>query len=393
MTRPKRNRQLARERKLAQGLVTRVLRLRVKDKHAKLLLEHARSVNFVWNYVNETSLKVLKREGRFVSSDELHEFTAGATKEGLDLHSQTVQAVNEEFTTRRRQFKKAKLRWRVSDRESAQYSLGWVPFKKSAIAYRNGQLHYRGQALSLWDSYGLADYELGAGSFSEDSRGRWYVNLTVQVKKKPRPAEVPLAGALGIDLGLKSLMTDSDGFAVEAQQFYRDLEPALAKAQRANKTGRVRALHAKVANRRKDFLHKLSTRQARAHAAIFVGDVDAAALAQTRQAKSVLDAGWGAYRTMLSYKCDDAGTWFKQVDEAYSTQTCHVCKARTGPKGLGGLSVRRWTCSCCGTEHDRDINAARNIRLTGRVWLENEFAKAAEARACEPVLNEASGAL
>lgn len=392
MTQPPRNRrQEAREHNLAQGLTTRVLRLRLKDKHAPLLRAEATRVNLVWNYVNALSAQVLLREGRFISSDELHRFTAGATREGLDLHSQTVQAVNEEFTTRRKQFKKARLRWRVSNRARSNYSLGWVPFKKSAISYRGGQLFFRGQALSLWDSYGLAGYELGTGSFSEDARGRWYVNLTVKVRKKPLPAAAVSADALGIDLGLKSHMTDSLGEAVQAQRFYRDLEPALAAAQRAGKKERVRALHAKVSNRRKDFLHKLSTQQARDSAAIFVGDVNSKALARTRMAKSVLDAGWSAYRTMLSYKCDDAGVWFKQVDESYSTQECHVCHARTGPKGREELSVRRWVCSGCGAEHDRDVNAALNIKARGLAWLEKEFSKAGEARAGEAVLNKSAG--
>jgi hypothetical protein len=88
----------------------------VRDKHARLLIEQARWVNFVWNYDNELSSRVLEREGRFLSGYDLHEFTAGATKAGLPLHSQTVQAVNEEYARRRRQAKKARLRWRVSDR-------------------------------------------------------------------------------------------------------------------------------------------------------------------------------------------------------------------------------------------------------------------------------------
>ncbi len=67
----------------------------------------------------------------------------------------------------------------------------------------------------------------------------------------------------------------------------------------------------------------------------------------------------------LQYKCDDAGVWFDEVNEAYSTQTCSVCNSRTGPKGLEGLGVREWTCSECGTTHHRDRNAARNILAAG----------------------------
>lgn len=369
------------------AFATRVLRVRIKDKHAAQLRAMAREVNLVWNYCNELSSKVLEREQRFLSTFELQSFLNGASKEGLGIGSAVFQEVAAEFVTRRRQFKKRQLRWRVSNRKRANYSLGWVPFKARSVSYKAGQVLFQGLKLSLWDSYGLSDYKLGAGNISEDARGRWYLNVTVKVKKQPLPAPQAV-DAVGIDLGLKSLMAASTGETIEAQRFYRDLEPKLAVTQRSGNKRRTRALHAKIANRRKDFLHKLSTALVRQHGAIFVGNVNASGLAKTNAAKSVLDAGWSAFRTMLQYKCDDAGRWFKEVNEAYSTQDCHVCSSRTGPKGQGGLQVRRWTCSVCLTEHDRDVNAAVNIRKGGLLWLEKEFSAAGEARADEAAANE-----
>jgi hypothetical protein len=152
------------------NFTTRVLRFRLKDKHAKLLREFAREVNLVWNYVNELSLKVWQREQRFLSGYDFHPFTKGAGKAGLGLHSQTIQAIGEEYATRRKQAHKVKLRWRVSG--GPRRSLGWIPFKASAIRYRNGQVYCAGTPLSLWDSYGLAGHDLGAGNISEDARGR-----------------------------------------------------------------------------------------------------------------------------------------------------------------------------------------------------------------------------
>jgi putative transposase len=116
---------------------TRVLRLRIKDKHASVLRQMSRDVNFVWNYSQDLALKVFERERRFLSAFDIAKFTRGATKEGLNLHSQTVQAVSEEYVLRRKQSKKVKLRWRVSG--GARRSLGWIPFKASALRYRNGQ--------------------------------------------------------------------------------------------------------------------------------------------------------------------------------------------------------------------------------------------------------------
>jgi putative transposase len=350
----------------------RVLHLRVKDKHAAWLSSLAREVNFVFNYCNDLSIKVFERERRFLSGFDFWPFLKGATRgeDGLNLPVQAVQEIAEEYACRRRQHRKIRLRWRKS--RGARRSLGWIPFKVRTIRYRGGLVYIAGRWLSVWDSFGLGDFELRAGSFNEDSRGRWYLNVCVARMRscEPTSAEAIPNGvvpSVGIDLGLKrfAAFSNPDLPALDAQRFYRDLEPKSACAQRARKRSRTRAIHAKIANRRKDFLHKLSTRLVKSHGAIFVGNVNASALAKTGQAKSVLDAGWSTFRTMLRYKCDDAGVWFAEVEEAFSTQTCSVCNSRTGPRGREGLGIRGWQCSLCGVIHDRDVNAAQNILAAG----------------------------
>lgn len=104
----------------------------------------------------------------------------------------------------------------------------------------------------------------------------------------------------------------------------------------------MRAIHAKIANRREEFLHKLSTELVHSHQAVFEGDINAQALSRTRMAKSFLDAGWSAFRTMLQYKCDDVGMWFKVIDAKFSSQERSACGAHTGPKELSGLSDWSW---------------------------------------------------
>ena len=347
----------------ASSTKTKVLRLRLKDKHAKLLRDLAREVNFVWNYCNELQITMFNRERRFLSGYDFPKFTRGATKEGLRLHSQTVQAIAEEYATPRRQFSKVRLSRRKST--GNRRSLGWIPFKKSAIQPAHGQVKFAGQWLSLWDSYGLEAYQIRAGNICEDARGRWYLNACVAV-----PSAEPRSSArrdVGIDLGLEDLVATSDGGKLSAPQFYRGLEPKLVIAQRAVKKHRVRAIHAKIANRRNDSLHQFSTRLVRGYDTIFVGNVNASALVKTTPyAKSVLDAGWSAFRTMLRYKCDFAGATFAEIDEAFSTQTCSACDSRSGPKGIAGLGIRAWKCSKCGAVHDRNVNAAKNILAAGR---------------------------
>ncbi len=120
------------------ALATRVLRLRLKDKHAAALRAMARDVNLVWNYCNELSAKVFERERRFIGAYELHQYLAGASKEGLGVGSVVFQEVAEELVRRRRQFKRVKLRWRVS--RGARRSLGWIPFKACSLAHKGGQI-------------------------------------------------------------------------------------------------------------------------------------------------------------------------------------------------------------------------------------------------------------
>lgn len=356
--------------------IVKTLQLRVKDKHAKALLAMARDVNTVWNYCNETQYRSLKRycnrPKTWLSGYDLNKLTAGFSKcEAVAIGAATVQRVCAEFATRLRQFKKQRLNWRVSDRNSPKYSLGWIPFRGDQIRYKSGQLHCCGLKIGLWDSYGLSKYELRSGSFNEDSRGRWYVNIFVkfEVDEKRVPDGTT---SIGIDLGLKALATYSDGTKFNPKKFYRESEAAIGIAQRARKKKRVKAIHAKIANRRSDAIHKETSRLVEKYAAIFVGDVSASALAKTSMAKSVHDAAWTTFRTQLKYKCHQAGVVFEEVSEAFSSQTCSCCGSipASSPKGRASLGIRRWTCSDCGAEHDRDVNAARNIARLGHQALE-----------------------
>ena len=342
---------------------TKTLRLRIKDKHANVLCQMARQVNQVFNFCNESSHRAIRERHQWLSGYDLQKLTNGFSKcEGILIGSPTVQQVCEDYAKARRQFKKAKLRWRVSNPQSSKYSLGWIPFKARALQYKAGQIQFAGQKFSLWDSYGLADYELRAGSFSQDSRGRWYLNVVVKVQAKTSTA----TAAVGIDLGLKEAAVTSTGERIEGR-FYRKLECKLGIAQRAKKKKRVKAIHAKIANQRKDLLHQFSTRLVKNHAAIFVGDVASSKLVKTKMAKSTLDAGWASLKTMLEYKSHQAGIVFMEVNEAYSTQTCSCCGVipASSPKGRAGLRKREWVCSECGARHDRDTNAAKNILAAG----------------------------
>lgn len=341
-----------------KGQITKTLKVRVRDKHCTLLCSWSRSVNFVWNYINELSERAIREKGLFFSAYDLQKYTQGAHKE-LGLHSHTVQQIGKEYVTRRKQFKKRKLNWRKST--GARRSLGWIPINTGMAQFKNGQVFHNGHYFKVWDSYGLSQYKFRSASFSEDSRGRWYFNVVVEVKENLSPGQ----GSVGIDLGLKEVATCSDGTELGEGKWYRSQEQALAVAQRASKKKRVKAIHAKIANKRKDALHKFSRKLVDTYGEIYVGDVSSKNLVKTKMAKSVLDAGWSSLKVMLEYKCANAGTIYREINESYSTQTCSECGSIAGPKGRTGLNERQWDCPVCGTHHHRDVNAAKNILRLG----------------------------
>jgi IS605 OrfB family transposase len=206
-----------------------------------------------------------------------------------------------------------------------------------------------------------------------DAAGRYFASFVVRTSSEPLP---DVAAETGIDLGLTHFAILSDGRKIASPKFLRRAERKLRKAQQAlsrkglGSRNRDRArvevarVHAKVADSRRDWLHKESTRIVRENQAVYVEDLCVAGLARTRLAKSVHDASWSAFTAMLEYKARKHGRTFARVGRFEPTsQVCSACGVRDGPKPL---SVREWTCAACGTAHDRDVNAARNVLALGR---------------------------
>ncbi|WP_318216560.1 RNA-guided endonuclease TnpB family protein [Streptomyces sp. SCL15-6] len=208
---------------------------------------------------------------------------------------------------------------------------------------------------------------------TKDSSGRYFLSFVVDTATDVLPE---LDTDAGIDLGLSTFAVLSDGRKIDSPRFLRRAEKKLKGLQRelsrkqngssnrAKARIKVARQHAKVADRRRDWQHKASTRIIRDNQAVFVEDLAVSCLGRTRLAKSVHDAGWAAFVGMLEYKAALYGRTFATVDRAFpSSQVCSACGFRDGPKPL---SVRRWTCGACGTVHDRDHNAARNVLFEGR---------------------------
>ena len=337
----------------------KTLKIRVKDKHRNALLKQGNAVNYVWNYCNELSYRILRDRNKWLSSYDFQPYTKGSGKE-LGLHSQTIQQIQDEYVLRRKQFRKARLNWRKSF--DTRRSLGWIPFKGQAIKYCNGGVKFNGKVYNLWDTYNLKNYKFKAGCFCEDARGRWYFCVAVEYEaEKSKDTR-----SIGIDLGCKETATDSNADGIKGRE-YRKLENKLKVAQRAKNSRQVKTIHAKIKNRRHDAIHKYSRMLVNNNAAIFVGNISSSKLVKTKMAKSVLDASWATLKMILEYKCGHAGIIFEEINEAYTTQTCSNCLVipNSSPKGRTDLGIREWTCSECGTLHHRDVNAAMNILRLG----------------------------
>lgn len=213
----------------------------------------------------------------------------------------------------------------------------------------------------------------------KDAAGRYFASFVVQTS--PNEVLPETAGEVGIDLGLTHFAVLSDGRKVSSPKFLRRAERKLRKAQQAlsrkakgsnnrkKAVARVASLHAHVADARRDHHHKLSTTLIRENQAVYVEDLAVKGLARGRLAKSVHDAGWAQFVSMLEYKAARYGRTFHRVDRWLpSSQTCSVCFVIDGPKPL---RVREWTCEACNTTHDRDLNAARIVLAAGRTERQN----------------------
>ncbi|WP_055542395.1 RNA-guided endonuclease InsQ/TnpB family protein [Streptomyces neyagawaensis] len=207
----------------------------------------------------------------------------------------------------------------------------------------------------------------------KDAAGRFFASFVIDTDPAVDQARMPATDrTIGIDLGLTHFAVLSDGTKIDSPRFLRRAEKKLKKAQRelsrkqkgsknrAKARLKVARAHAKVTDARREFHHQLSTKLICENQGIAVEDLSVAGPARTKPAKSVHDAGWAQFVRMLTYKAQRYGRTMVTIGRFEPTsQTCSTCGVKDGPKPL---NVREWTCTSCGTVHDRDTNAAINVK-------------------------------
>jgi putative transposase len=258
-------------------------------------------------------------------------------------------------------------------RQSAEYT-------RSGFRWRDGALYLAkmGTPLALtwsWPGTDPASVDPSTVTVSRDPCGRWYVSLAVDV---PGPEPLPATGrAAGVDLGVKDFAVTSDGQRIPNPRHLERRARNLARyqrrtarcqpgsANRAKAAAKAARAHRKVRAARTDFLHKASTSLIRDHDLISLEDLAVKNMVRNhRLAKAISDCGWGTFRAMLEYKAARYGRRVTMIDRWYpSSKRCSACGYVLAELGL---KVRVWQCPSCGTRHDRDINAAKNILAAGR---------------------------
>ncbi|MEU3164942.1 RNA-guided endonuclease TnpB family protein [Streptosporangium sp. NPDC006930] len=257
-------------------------------------------------------------------------------------------------------------------RQSAEYT-------RSAFRYRDGRLFLAKLDTPLdvvwsWPDIDPASIDPTTVTVSREACGRWYASFAVEVND---PKQAPATGtAVGVDVGVKDFAVTSDGEKIANPRHLAKRERNLARyqrrmarkqrgsANRAKAKAKVARAHRKVRASRTDFLHRTSTRLVRDHDVIVIEDLAVKNMVRNRSlAKAISDCGWGTFRRMLEYKTAEHGRHLIVIDRWYpSSKTCSACGHLLARLSLG---TRTWQCPSCGTRHDRDVNAAKNILAAG----------------------------
>jgi putative transposase len=255
------------------------------------------------------------------------------------------------------------------NRQSATYT-------RFGFTFRNGELKLAkmDQPLDIrWSRLLPEGSEPSTVTVTKDAADRYFISLLVETEIEELPAA---DRKIGVDAGITSLVTLSTGEKVKNPQHARSDHQRLKRAQqslsRKQKGSRNRArarlkvarIHARIADRRTDLLHKLSTRLICENQAVMIEDLGIRNMVKNHKlARSISDSGWRQLRSMLEYKADWYGREIIAIDRWYpSSKTCSDCGHLLA---VLPLNVREWTCPACGTGHDRDVNAARNILAVG----------------------------
>ncbi|MEV6034338.1 RNA-guided endonuclease TnpB family protein [Nonomuraea sp. NPDC052116] len=335
-------------------------------------------VRLVYNKALEERTRAYTIDGRRVSYGESsaaltawkrsgdYDFLSQVSSVPLQQALRHLQAAFANFFAKRANYPTFKSRKKA--RASAEYT-------RSAFRWREGRLWLAKMDAPLdicWSRPLPVGAEPSTVTVSRDAAGRWFVSLLTEETITPFP---PVEQTVGMDAGITALATLSTGEKIVNPRHERRDRRKLARAQRAlARTAKASAsrakarlkvarVHARIADRRRDFLHKLTTRLVRENQTVVIEDLTVRNMVKNgKLARAISDASWRELRSMLEYKAAWYGRAVIAVDRWFPSS--RLCSACGSVQDRMPLNVRKWACAC-GAIHDRDVNAARNLLAAG----------------------------
>jgi transposase len=343
-------------------MISRELKLKPTKKQKQTLLSWFPILTGIYNWgIREIELNANNKI--YFSKFDLKNMLSGHNKR-LNIPSHTIQeTITQAHISWDRCFKKIAKKPKL---KSVHNKLRSIPFPDLIPSNRIKENKIRVPIIG-WIRYykqKLPDGKIKCARIIKRASG-WYLILTIdavhkfKVKKNKKK--------VGIDTGLKTLATLSDGTKFDNKKNFVKSQRRLAQAQRGRDWKLVGRLNERIKNRRKDWNHKVSRKIVEDYSEIYITKDNLRNQAKIF-GKSVNDAGIAQLRNFIICKGELHNRKVKLVDSKYTTMICSNCGAKDGPKGLDGLAVRDWECSSCGEQHDRDINAAKVILNLGLGW-------------------------
>jgi transposase len=279
--------------------------------------------------------------------------------ERLEIPSHTLQGVlSTVYDAWKRCFKKIAGKPRL---KGMRNKLTSIPFPDPIKAPKGNRIMLPSLGSVRFHKQDIPEGKIKCGRIVKRASG-WYLCLFIDAE--PKAIERTAFGEIGIDSGFSNLLTTSDGEIIEHPRELEASAERLAQAQRGHNKQLAARIQERIANRKKDRNHKLTTRLVSENVLIVWSKDNHKGIAK-KFGKSVSSSAHAQIRGMLSYKSPTSGTTFIEAASKDSTKTCNECGRPSGPTGLAGLSVRSWVCRDCGASHDRDVNAAINTLNIG----------------------------
>ncbi len=334
-------------------MIQRQLKLRLTKAQEATLQEWLPILTSVWNW----SIRKIENDaqgGTYYTPNNFQNILPGVSKI-LRIPSHTIQGMlSLAYASWRRCFKKLAKKPRLKGKRNR---LNSIPFPDPIGTPVDNKIKIPGLGMVRYHKQILPTGKIKCGRIVKRASG-WYLCLFIDAQ----PAAIPRIAdnQIGIDPGYKHLITLSTGEKVDHPKELQRNIGRIGQAQRGINKKLAARLHERISNQRKDRNHKLSRRLVSESNIIAFSKDNIRGLSRAGFGKSVAAAAHGQLRSMLLYKSRIGGTQYIEVSSKGSTRICSHCGASTGPQGRAGLSVRQWTCSACGTHHDRDVNAAIN---------------------------------